>query len=100
MFQLLKYKYNTFKVIGLDRTQKKNLLPKKFRILTTISWILVLAPIFFMILDFCLQWKALSIFAYIFAIACALVLLITTKIATKEWVEHVSNSTQETNILK
>ena len=66
----------------------KNRIPIKFKVIECATWLLVLLPIVFMVLDFFYCWTKLSSLAYFFASACGATLLITTKIAKKEWVAH------------
>ena len=79
-----------------DRTATKiikgatysGLIPLKFRIVESVTWLLVFLPLVFIFLDFFFGWTELSAVFYFYASACAISLLVTTKIAKKEWMVH------------
>lgn len=70
-------------------------IPFKFRIIECITWILVLLPIVIMFLDFVLAWTELGSLFYLYASACGVSLLVTAKLAKKEWTVHNWNGKQE-----
>lgn len=71
---------------------KEKNIPIKFKVLESIAYILAFSPIVFMFLDFFYGLTTLSSMFYFFASACGVSLLITTKIAKKEWIAR--NSTK------
>lgn len=70
-------------------------IPFKFRVVECITWLFTLLPIVIMFLDFFFAWTELSSFFYLYASACGVSLLVTAKLAKKEWTVHNWNGKKE-----
>ena len=63
-------------------------IPVKFTIIECIMWIMTFLPIAFMFVDVLLEWTSLGAVFYLYASACAVSLLVTVRLAKKEWKVH------------
>ncbi len=70
-------------------------IPLKFRVVECLTWLFVFLPLVIMFLDIFFDWTELSSLFYFYASACGVSLLITAKLAKKEWMVHNWNGKKE-----
>jgi len=70
-------------------------IPFKFKVVEYITWLFVFLPLVIMVLDIFFDWTELSSLFYFYASACGVSLLITAKLAKKEWMVHNWNGKKE-----